>query len=34
LARHRHGGVIATIAVVLTIAAGIWLAHVLEAMFP
>ena len=34
LARHRHGGLIATVAIVLIVAAGIWLVHTLEAMFP
>jgi hypothetical protein len=34
LARHRHGGVIATVAIVLLVGAGIGLVHMLEAIFP
>jgi hypothetical protein len=34
LARHRYGGLIATVTIVLVVAAGIWLVHALEAIFP
>jgi hypothetical protein len=34
LARHRYGGLIATVAIVLLVAAGTWLVHMLEAIFP
>jgi hypothetical protein len=34
LAHHRYGGLIATVTIVLIVAAGIWLVHTLEAIFP
>jgi hypothetical protein len=34
LARHRYGGIIATVAIVLLVGAGIELVHMLEAIFP